>query len=211
MAIEERFCIICSIKYLVDTYSICSLWHTRTDGVVLRSEFFDWSFCAHASWTQAPALVSSERLGGPALGQLFGRRGGGVAQLRGPGGDVKSGLHHWLVPAQCHHPAPRDPDGQVWASPYSPCGQVTVGVVTAVSPMFWNVVSGVDVSSYRVVVQRRVNIQTLIIWMQTVKMVLIMIEAVAKRTRSPIAFLKWEEGLCPLCGSMNVGVCLCWV
>lgn len=47
-----------------------------------------------------------------------------MAQLRGPGGDAESGLHHWLLPAQRHHPAARYTDGQVWATPNSPDGQV---------------------------------------------------------------------------------------
>lgn len=50
-----------------------------------------------------------------------------MAQLRGPGGDAESGLHHWLLLAQRHHPAARYPDGQVRPTPNSPGGQVMVG------------------------------------------------------------------------------------
>lgn len=49
-----------------------------------------------------------------------------MAQLRGPGGDAKSGLHHRLLPPQCHHAAARYSDGQVWATSAPPVGQVTV-------------------------------------------------------------------------------------
>lgn len=75
------------------------------------------------------ALISrshSERVRGRAVGQLLWRRGGGVAQLRGPGGDAESGLHHRLLLAQRHHPAAWYPDGQVRATPNSTGGQVMV-------------------------------------------------------------------------------------
>uniref|UniRef100_A0A4W6DG14 Uncharacterized protein n=1 Tax=Lates calcarifer TaxID=8187 RepID=A0A4W6DG14_LATCA len=49
-----------------------------------------------------------------------------MAQLRGPGGDAESGLHHRLLLAQRHHAAARYPDGQVWAAPNSPGGQVSI-------------------------------------------------------------------------------------
>ncbi len=49
-----------------------------------------------------------------------------MAQLRGPGGDAESGFHNWLLLAECHHPATRYPDGQVWAAPHTPGGQVMV-------------------------------------------------------------------------------------
>lgn len=49
-----------------------------------------------------------------------------MAQLRGSGGDAESGLHHRVLLAQRHHPATRDPDGQVWATPNSTGGQVMV-------------------------------------------------------------------------------------
>lgn len=49
-----------------------------------------------------------------------------MAQLRGPGGDAESGLHHWLLLTQRHHPAARYPNGQVWATANSPGGQVMV-------------------------------------------------------------------------------------
>lgn len=45
-------------------------------------------------------------------------------QLCGPGGDAESGLHHWLILAQCYHSTTWDPDGQVWATPNSSGGQV---------------------------------------------------------------------------------------
>lgn len=47
-----------------------------------------------------------------------------MAQLCGPGGDAEFGLHHWLVLAERHHTSARYPDGQVWAPPDPPGGQV---------------------------------------------------------------------------------------
>lgn len=86
-----------------------------------------WGFSGHILTARLSNQLSrSERVCRRLLGQLLLRRGGGVAQLRGPGGDAESGLHHRLLLAQCHHPATRYPDGQVWSAPNSPGGQVMV-------------------------------------------------------------------------------------
>lgn len=40
-----------------------------------------------------------------------------MAELCGAGRDSESGLHHWLVPAQCGDFTSGDSDGQIWATP----------------------------------------------------------------------------------------------
>lgn len=52
-----------------------------------------------------------------------------MAQLRGPGGDVKLGLHHWQLPAERHHAAAGHPDGQIRSPPNPLDGQVIVAPV----------------------------------------------------------------------------------
>lgn len=49
-----------------------------------------------------------------------------MAKLCGPGGNVEPGIHHWLLLAQCYHTTPWYPYGQVWATPHSSDGKVTV-------------------------------------------------------------------------------------
>lgn len=49
-----------------------------------------------------------------------------MAQLRGSGGDVELGFHHWQLPAERNDSAARYPDGQVWAPPNPPDGQVNL-------------------------------------------------------------------------------------
>lgn len=71
----------------------------------------------------------SERFCGHASGQFFLRwRGGRAAQLRGPGGNAEFGFHHWQLPAERNDSAAGYPDGQVWAPPNPPDGQVNVGL-----------------------------------------------------------------------------------
>lgn len=49
-----------------------------------------------------------------------------MAFLQRPGRDAELGLHHWLLPAQCHHAAPGDCHGQVRPPQAAPAGQVGV-------------------------------------------------------------------------------------